>query len=117
MRPLKLRMLSQTFSWAARLGAGVTRSQTGIFLDSSFFVCSNPLMIRRPLRPTFPHALIEDYLAALERTRHFSVQFRSAQKFGSDAMAKADALTDAIDVMAEEQTGDRTHFHLKPHGR
>jgi hypothetical protein len=32
-------------------------------------------------------------------------------------MARADALTEAIDGMAEELTGDRTHLHLKGHGR
>ena len=32
-------------------------------------------------------------------------------------LAKADALTDAIDGMAEELTGDRQHFHLRGHGR
>jgi hypothetical protein len=56
-------------------------------------------------------------LAALERARDFAIQFRSAQKFGSVAMEKADALQAAIDGMAEELTGDRTHFHLKGHGR
>ena len=75
------------------------------------------LMIRRPLRPSFPHSMEADYLAALERVRDFAIRFRSAQKFGSDAMAKADTLTDAIDGMAEQLTGDRTHFHLKGHSR
>ena len=74
-------------------------------------------MIRRPLRPSFPHSMETDYLAALDRTRDLTISFRSAQKFGSDAMAKADALTGAIDGMAEELTGDRTLFHLKGHGR
>jgi hypothetical protein len=74
-------------------------------------------MIRRPHRPTFPHSLHEPFLAALERTRDFAIQFRSAQKFGSDAMARADALQAAVDSMAEELTGDRTHFHLKGHSR
>jgi hypothetical protein len=74
-------------------------------------------MIRRPLRPTFPHSLLDPYLAALERARDLTISFRSAQKFGSDAMAKSDALTEAIDGMAEELTGDRAHFHQKPHGR
>jgi len=69
-------------------------------------------MIRRPLRPSFPHSMEADYLAALERTRDLTISFRSAQKFGSDAMAKADALTEAIYSMAEELTGDRKHFHL-----
>jgi hypothetical protein len=68
-------------------------------------------MIRRPLRPTFPHSLHEPFLAVLERARDFAIQFRSAQKFGSDAMAKADALTQAIDRMAEELIGDPKHFH------
>jgi hypothetical protein len=70
-------------------------------------------MIRRPRRPTFPHALEADYLAALERARHFTVRFGSAQRFGSDARTKCEALSDAIDGMAEVLTGDRTHFHLK----
>jgi hypothetical protein len=74
-------------------------------------------MIRRPLRPTFPYDLREPFLSALERARDLAIQFRSAQKFGSDAMARADALTEAVDGMAEELTGDRTHFHLKGHGR
>jgi hypothetical protein len=75
------------------------------------------LMIRRPRRPTFPHALEADFLVALERTRDLAISFRSAQKFGSDAMSKSDALTQAIDGMAEQLTGDRTHFHMKAHGR
>ena len=74
-------------------------------------------MIRRPRRPTFPHFLHEPFLTALERARDFAIQFRSAQSFGSDAMAKADALTEAVDGMAEELTGDRKYFHLKGHGR
>jgi hypothetical protein len=69
-------------------------------------------MIRRPLRPTFPHALRETYLAALERTRDLTVKFSSAQRFGSAARKKSDALQDAIN--GEELTGDRQHFHLKP---
>ena len=74
-------------------------------------------MIRRPHRSTFPHSLEEPFLAALGRARDFAIQFRSAQRFGSDAMAKADALSEAIDGMAEQLTGDRQHFHLKSHGR
>jgi hypothetical protein len=74
-------------------------------------------MIRRPLRPTFPKSLEADFLSTLERVRDFAIRFRRAQKFGSGAMAKADALAEAIDAMAEELTGDRAHFHLKGHGR
>jgi len=54
-------------------------------------------MIRRAHCPTFPHSMLETYLAALERSREITIEFRSAQKFGSDAMAKADALQEAID--------------------
>jgi hypothetical protein len=61
--------------------------------------------------------LREPYLAALERTRDFTIQFGSAQKSGSDAYRKSDALKEAIDGMAEELTGDRQHLHLKTHGR
>ena len=74
-------------------------------------------MIRRPLRPTFSHSLLEPYLSALERTREFTIQFGSTQKFGSDAYRKSDALQKAIDAMAEELTGDSAHFHLRSHGR
>jgi hypothetical protein len=74
-------------------------------------------MIRRPRRPTFPHALEVDYLAALERTRQFTVEFGSAHKFGSEAYKKSNALSEAIDNMAEELTGDKSHFHLKGHSR
>jgi len=72
---------------------------------------------RRPHRPTFPHSLLEPYLSALERTRELTIQFGSAQKFGSEAYRKSHALKEAIDGMAEELTGNRAHFHLKPHGR
>jgi len=40
-------------------------------------------------------------------------RYRSAQKFGSDARTKCDALEAAIDSMAEKVTVDREHFHLK----
>jgi hypothetical protein len=53
----------------------------------------------------------------LECARDLTLLFRSAQKFVSDAMAKADALTEPIDGMAEELTRDKAHFHLKGHGR
>jgi hypothetical protein len=74
-------------------------------------------VIRRPRRPTFPHSLEADYLAALERMRQFTVEFGSAHKFGSEAYKKSHALTEAIDSMAEQLTGDRAQFHLKGHGR
>lgn len=72
------------------------------------------LMIRRPRRPTFPQSLEEDYLAALERARTFTIKYGSAHPFGSDAHTKSYALAKAIDEIALELTGDRTHFHLKP---
>jgi hypothetical protein len=56
-------------------------------------------------------------LAALERARQFTVEFGSAHKFGCEAYKKSHALTEAIDGMAEQLTGDRKHFHLKGHGR
>ncbi len=74
-------------------------------------------MIRRPRRPTFPQSLESDFLTALERARDLTIRFKSAQEFGSDAYSKGDALTEAIDGMAELLTGERTHFHLKAHGR
>ena len=55
------------------------------------------LMIRRPLRPTFPHSLEREYLDALERVRSFTIQFGSAQKFQSEARRRSDALQDALD--------------------
>jgi hypothetical protein len=74
-------------------------------------------MTHRPRRPTFPHHLEVDFLTALERTRHFAVDFGSAHQFSSEQYKKCHALTEAIDGMAEQLTGDRTHFHLKGHGR
>ena len=56
-------------------------------------------------------------LTALERARDLTIRFKRAQEFGSDAYSKGDALTEAIDGMAELLTGERTHFHLKAHVR
>jgi hypothetical protein len=78
-----------------------------------FCVCSDRGMIRRPRRPTFPHHLEADFLVALERTRHFAVDFGSAHRFSAEQYKKSPALTEAIDGMAEDLTGDRSHFHLK----
>ena len=72
------------------------------------------LMIRRPLRPSFPQSFEQDYLDALERARSFTIRFGSAQTFQSDARLRSDALKNAIDGMAEVLTGDRQHFGLKP---
>jgi hypothetical protein len=45
------------------------------------------------------------------------VHFGIAHQYGSDHPRKSHALTEAIDGMAQQLTGDRTHFHLKAHGR
>lgn len=70
-------------------------------------------MIRRPLRPTFSHIEKEGLLDALGKARECSVKYRSAQKFGSEDMQKADAVQAAIDDFAKVLTGDREFFALK----
>lgn len=73
-------------------------------------------MIRRARHPTFPHALRETYLEALRRMRLLTIDLGALNALGLMRARKA-TLKDAIDGMAEELTGDRQHFHLKPHGR
>jgi len=70
-------------------------------------------MIRRPLRPSFDPRNKEDFLTALYRARDFNLKYQSAQDFGSEARHRCEALLQAIDGMAEELTGDRSHFGLK----
>jgi hypothetical protein len=72
-------------------------------------------MSRRVQRPTFSSTDKPRLLDALREARHWTTRCAAGQDFHSDTRKKCDALLDAIDDIAEEFTGDRTHFHLKMH--
>jgi hypothetical protein len=73
-------------------------------------------MIRRPLRPTFDSADQKNLIEALRDARNWVIKYASAEKYGSPKHVKCGAVTQTIDDLAGELTGDRTLFHLKAHG-
>lgn len=54
-------------------------------------------------------------LEQLEVGRAGAIQINREAKINSDEYRKASAMIDAIDDLTEALTGDRTHFHTKPH--
>ena len=48
--------------------------------------------------------------------RHLALLCASAARQDAVRYQKCHALTETIDALAENLTGDRTYFHLKPHG-
>jgi hypothetical protein len=73
-------------------------------------------MIRRPLRPHFGPDDQKKLIEALGNARDWTIKCLSAADFHSPRMAKCEALNRCIDDLAEELTGDRKLFGLKPHG-
>ncbi len=73
-------------------------------------------MIRRPLRPHFPPTDKPKLLAALGEARDWTLAYEHGQSYHDPVRLQCEAIVSSIDALAETLTGDRTHFHLKPHG-
>jgi hypothetical protein len=73
-------------------------------------------MVRRPLRPRFSGEDQKRLIEALGNARDMAIKCSSAQPYGSARHQRCHAVTNSIDALAEDLTGDRTLFHLKPHG-
>lgn len=54
-------------------------------------------------------------IESLGKTRDWALRYGQSLDFGADGRKRCDAVTDAIDSLAEHLTGDRTHFHAKSH--
>ena len=73
-------------------------------------------MIRRPLSPIFDPNEQKRLLEAMGNARHLALLYASAARQDAVRYQKCHALTQTIDGLAENLTGDRTYFHLKAHG-
>ena len=73
-------------------------------------------MIRRPLRPHFSSADEAFLLDALRIARENTIKCGGAEMFGFDRYERCRRVTEAIDALAGDLTGDPTRFHAKPHG-
>ncbi|MCP4317633.1 MAG: hypothetical protein GY789_16855 [Hyphomicrobiales bacterium] len=58
----------------------------------------------------------EEVLKQLEAGRAGATRVQAGSQPFKDRYLKAKAITDAIDALVEELTGDREHFWGKPHG-
>ncbi len=59
---------------------------------------------------------IDEVLKQLERGRVGAVRVQAGSQPFKERYLKAKAITDAIDALVEEMTGDRERFWTKPHG-
>ena len=73
-------------------------------------------MIRRPLSPNFDPNEQKRLLEAMGNARHLALLCASAARQDAVRYQKCHALTETIDALAENLTGDRIYFHLKAHG-
>lgn len=71
-------------------------------------------MVRRPLRPSLN---VYEALEKLKTGRDGALSVAHAVKFGSAQHVAAGNVTQAIDALAEQLTGDPEYFYLKAHGR
>lgn len=61
------------------------------------------------------HVNKEQVLKKLYIGRQGAIQVRTEAKTSSDEYRAATAVTQAIDELAQQLTGDDEYFHLKPH--
>lgn len=67
-------------------------------------------MVRRRLRPSFSAADEGELIAALGTARRFVIRCSGALPFGSERYRLCHGVTKAIDLLAEDLTGDREFF-------
>jgi hypothetical protein len=71
-------------------------------------------MVRRPLRSSFSPLNQPRLIETLGEARAFVIKFGGAEKPSSDRYRKCLAVTQSIDALVGEITGDAAYFHAKP---